>query len=370
MVTARLAIVLLVLGTVLLLIVQNTAPALPLVFLGARTLALPVGIWLGLAIALGALTTLGLTAGLTFSRPGRKSGRSPAYKYKAQPFYEPTNPDVTGASAPSADAANQSSSRFSRRDRPSGEWQAWTNLQSPNQWNDWETLSQAHHQAQASPSRSAPGQTGTTTSFWPTNWFGNRQAAQKQQIDQSFEELTQDWGDMESRSYTAPGVSPVEDSLDDINQGWDDYPAPPPPDIEAPQSPKRAYRDGSIYSYSYRQGDAPGQTDRIYAPADDQDASTYGEETADVYGPADYGPADYGPDDSNYDTSPNAPSAPLDDDPLDDDLDDPEIAEDGVVDADYRVIIPPYQPPESSQAGSDWHGEDDDWDDADDALTP
>lgn len=360
MATARLAIVLLVLGTVLLLVVQNTAPALPLVFLGARTLALPLGVWLGLAIALGALTTVGLILVLPFTRPGGRSGRSPAYKYKAQPFYEPTHPDATGASATSADAASQSSFRSGRRDRPTGEWQAWTDLKSPNQWNDWDALSQAHQQSQAPSSRSAASQTATATSFWPPNWFGDRQAAQKQQIDQSLEELTQDWGDMENRAYTAPGVSPVDDSLDDINQGWDNHPAPPPPDIETSQSPKRVYRDGSIYSYSYRQGDGLGQTDHIYAPADDQGASSDGEGTADVYGPGD----------SYYDAPPNAPAAPLNQDRLDDDLEDPEIAEDGVVDADYRVIIPPYQPPESSQADSDWRGETDDWDDADDALTP
>ncbi len=235
MATARLAIVLLVLGTVLLLVVQNTAPALPLVFLGARTLALPLGVWLGLAIALGALTTVGLILVLPFTRPGGRSGRSPAYKYKAQPFYEPTHPDATGASATSADAASQSSFRSGRRDRPTGEWQAWTDLKSPNQWNDWDALSQAHQQSQAPPSRSAASQTATATSFWPPNWFGDRQAAQKQQIDQSLEELTQDWGDMENRAYTAPGVSPVDDSLDDINQGWDNHPAPPPPTLKPPR---------------------------------------------------------------------------------------------------------------------------------------
>jgi hypothetical protein len=42
--------------------VQNTTPRLALVFLGGRTVALPLAVWLVGAIALGALTALALVS--------------------------------------------------------------------------------------------------------------------------------------------------------------------------------------------------------------------------------------------------------------------------------------------------------------------
>jgi hypothetical protein len=49
-------------------------------------------------------------------------------------------------------------------------------------------------------------------------------------------------------------------------------------------------------------------------------------------------------------------------------LDAPAVADDGVVDADYRVIIPPYSPA-AEPATDDAPQDDDEWHAADDALT-
>jgi hypothetical protein len=90
------------------------------------------------------------------------------------------------------------------------------------------------------------------------------------------------------------------------------------------------YRDGSIYSYSYRDRSGAGQTDKIYAPADDEQY-----------------------EDDEFDPEPNAGDAPQRTsadyetsslDPEDDEFDSSDLDEVGVVDADYRVIIPPAQP--------------------------
>ncbi|WOD40973.1 hypothetical protein [Nodosilinea sp. E11] len=355
MATVRLIVVLLGLGLVVLLGVQNLATALPLVFLGGRTLALPLGVWLVSAIALGAVTTL-ITTALLGAIGARSGPRSSAYKYRPQSFYEPTEP---------ASNASASASSYPRNSPPYAEpgpgvnrgngsaeedasWRDWTNLKSPGQWSDWESLSRAPKPETAAGPAGTAAASGLVDSV--TTWFSSskQQAKQQQRVNESLQALDDDWGDMEHRPYRAPGVSPVQDSLDDISQGWETN--DPSRDFEASQAPRRVYRDGSIYSYSYRNEDNPspgseGQVDNIYAPPDDT-----------VYG-------------DGYNDSPDGEDS--DHNPLGE----PELAEDGVVDADYRVIVPPYTPAAEAAATSEtWadnsNAEDDDWEDADDALTP
>lgn len=109
MATTRLVVVLLALGTVLLLLLQNLTPALPLVFLGSRTIALPVGLWLFGAISLGALTTLGLTALLKSAGGGGNNRRR--YQYEPQPFYEPAYEPTSPAAPPEGPPPSSRSDR-------------------------------------------------------------------------------------------------------------------------------------------------------------------------------------------------------------------------------------------------------------------
>ncbi|MFM7612617.1 MAG: hypothetical protein ACKO4R_00040, partial [Synechococcales cyanobacterium] len=51
-----------------ILVFQNRSPVLPVVFLGTRSLALPLGVWVVAAIILGAATT-GLIYGLVYLLP-------------------------------------------------------------------------------------------------------------------------------------------------------------------------------------------------------------------------------------------------------------------------------------------------------------
>ncbi|PZV07557.1 MAG: hypothetical protein DCF32_06995 [Leptolyngbya sp.] len=403
MATIRLIVVLLVLGAVLLLGVQNLAPTLPLVFFGGTSQALPLGIWLSGAVGLGALTTLVLTALLGSIGP-RGGDRSTAYKYRPQSFYEPTGssagtastasqagrntpPPYTAPGTRSSGAGRQSATPGTRSDNPADDdpsWRAWTNLKSPGQWSDWESLSQAP-KPEASPATSAASASGIVDSV--TTWFSSskQQAKQQQRVNESLRELDTDWDELENRPYRAPGVSPVEDHLDDITQGWEQDSGPdrnPNRDFETSHAPRRVYRDGSLYSYSYRDESDPatqsGQVDNIYAPPDDV---IYGNDPDPRYADTAYarGPV-YAADDSAY-------SRDRDEDGDDNDLGEPEIAEDGVVDADYRVIVPPYTAAAEAAAAETWSDSrsdpsrnrsepvpnrppSDEWDDADDALTP
>jgi hypothetical protein len=278
------------LGTLLLLGLQNLSPRLPLVFLGSRTLALPLGLWLVLAILLGAFTTLALNALLG---PPQNSGKRRRYQYEPQPFYEPAAPEGPsdyGARGAGADAAPIDST-----------WRDWANLPSPSQRESWGT------QRSEPPPPGAPPPPRS-----PLGWFGRRpgETGPDPRVQASLREISDDWDDVDTRRYRPAGASPVEESLEEITEGWDDLeppsaaPVPRPSDV--PSSPTQVYRDGSIYAYGYRDQAGTGQTDRIYAPPDD------------AYG-GDYGDKDYG--------ETGASAADLEDE--------------GVVDADFRVIIPP-----------------------------
>ena len=320
MATTRLVVGLLVLGTLLLLGLQNLSPSLPLVFLGGRTLALPTGFWLVLAILLGGLTTLAMNAAVGLPNRGKSSHNR--YKYEPQPFYEPANPNESSRPTDfdrrqevrsSADAA-------ARAAAADGSWRDWTDLQSPTQWNSWDDHRRSEPEPQRPPAGAPPRSPNPSPSpadpRSPLSWFGRRQDdGPDPRVQESLREITDDWDDVDPRPYRPSGVSPVEESLEEITEGWDDIDerptsygpeSRPARDYEAPKPPTQVYRDGSIYSYSYREQAGSGQTDRIYAPPDDTDDNGY--------------------DDDGYD----------DDGPDSADLDD-----ESVVDADFRVIIPP-----------------------------
>lgn len=333
MATPRLLIVLLLVGAGVLLVLQNTAPALPLVFLGIRTPAYPLAFWLVSAIALGALSSVFLASLVSGGIPSLGRGRRTPSRTGRRIEDPNTVADFKGSTQPRSTAAEAG-----RRREPAanGEWGEWTNLSSPSQWEDW---SQAEQAAGSRPQDKGP------------RWGRKRAAEQAQKVDESWQELSGGWNDLENVRYKPKGVSPVADALDELDEGWEDYPDVPPrdrapdprQDFEADQSPKRVYRDGSIYSYSYRDSDAPqGRTDSIYGPEDEEDedwqppSDRQGLEWSDEQGYED----DY--EEENFEP--------------DDPLRDPRLGPDGVVDAEYRVIVPPYRPLEKTD-----DDEDEDW---------
>lgn len=338
MATTRLGAGLLALGLVLLLGLQNLSPRLPLVFLGGRTVALPVGLWLVLAILLGGLTTLALNALVGLPHRGKSSPNR--YKYEPQPFYEPANPSEPNRpnGADRRQEVRRPADFAARSTSTDSSWRDWTDLQSPTQWNSWEDHRRPTPEPQRPPAGPPPRSPNPSPYRSPLSWFGRRPAdGPDPRVQDSLREIANDWDDIDPRSYRPSGVSPVEESLEEITEGWDDLdaqgaPSPPenapqpPRDYDAPKPPTQVYRDGSIYSYSYRDRAEAGQTDRIYVPPDDAYARGY----------------DY--DDDPYDEPYDAPynNDAYDSDAYgDEDPDSPDLEDEGVVDADFRVIIPP-----------------------------
>ena len=128
----RLFLLLVVLGGLTLLLLQNWSPVLPLVFLGLQTQALPLAVWILLSIATGAITSLFITSlfkvANLFSRlPSNKSKKvaaSPRPRpprtstQRSEPIY--TSPTTSRPSPPPvsipSDAADDWSSNPSSND--------------------------------------------------------------------------------------------------------------------------------------------------------------------------------------------------------------------------------------------------------------
>lgn len=203
-------IVLLVLvgGGLALFAISNLTPVLPLVFLGAQTISLPLAAWVGLALAAGAITSFFLqslnylhTGSSTRSREETEQIPRPraTFRREPQPTSEPEPESRTFYTPPPPPPEPPSS-------RPVSDWEERGN----ENW-DFEEESTA--------SRSSPEESG-----------GN-------------------WREGEDEGERSPSRnSPI--------------------DYETPQEPKTRSQSGSIYSYSYREGkkkeSGVGQSDVVY----------------------------------------------------------------------------------------------------------
>ncbi len=132
MAVIRLILLVVVLGIVTLLLVQNWSPVLSLVFLGVRTLPLPLAMWILFSTAAGAVTSLLITTLLKVSnyfggqqrqRPYKSAGTSP--RTKATSREEPQQPSYR----PSTAASNTESTT-------SNEFDDWETNDSRN--DDWD----------------------------------------------------------------------------------------------------------------------------------------------------------------------------------------------------------------------------------------
>jgi hypothetical protein len=244
--------------------VQNTTPRLALVFLGGRTVALPLAVWLVGAIALGALTALALVS-LAAVEPGPASrrrwrvnpeGPDPA---RRRPRSEPREPRRAAPPPPP-----YAGTRPPGPDRSGDDWGAWEQRTAANQWEDWGQM------------REPVGPDGRPLS--------QRQRRQQEQADTSFQDIAEGWDSrVERQPYVAQGGSEVEDALDDISSGWGDWGDRPPGLVDEPPPAATAY--------SYRYGeDTETRKDPVHAPVDDWvdgDEGDASEESGEVYD-ADY----------------------------------------------------------------------------------
>lgn len=203
---------------VILFAAQNLNLAVSLVFLGLRTPAIPLGIWLGAALLLGAATTLilslpdGMFSASASSRQPRRAYRSPS--------------DREGRTAPPPQDGGSQSSTLE---------DDWTTYRPVSEWEDWGKPGQAPSpnpsQASSRPPQPPPERRG----WWP---FGKRRNVQ-QQVAYSLQDIEQGWEGVDPR-VRPRGASVVEDALDEIDRGWDDF--------DVPADPQAAYPEAGFYA--------------------------------------------------------------------------------------------------------------------------
>jgi len=331
--TSRLVVAVLILCSLVILATQNLSPSLSLVFLGLRSVPLPLGVWLVAAIALGILTTIGI---FTLLDMGAAPGRAQRRQWRVQPDEPPPSSRGNGERSRSFQTDNTARSnepprytpprrephppRDSSATRPSSppqapspsqtpsaqtatrkaaaaeDWRSWGQRTPASQWEDW---SQAGTDAEAEGKQ-----------------FSRRQRKDREQAESTIQDLEKGWDDTaQDTVYVAPGGSDVEDALDDITEGWDDW------QNEAPAPAETAYSEGY--------GPNP-RVDSVYAPPDDVRPDYQDWRSPDTASDSREEDEDWGLDDDD----------PANGDP-DNDGDEDNA---GVYDADYRVIIPPYRP--------------------------
>ncbi len=308
--TSRWVIVLLVVGGLAVFILQNTSPSIALVLLGGRTVALPLAVWLGSAIALGALTAILFSDLVNFGKLA--AARSRRRRWQVRPDspadrsgtgFRDSSPDARGQTnrgiprrdGPARTSSNSSSPAAPRRDAVAAEdWQTWGERVPPSQWDDW---SQADN---AEPAGSR---------------FPRRQRQDRAKADSVLNDLDRGWEESARDTVYVPrGGSTVEDTLDDIAEGWEDWET----EDDSPAA--------TAYSYGYGERGSSSRVDSVYGPPDDE-LEEYQDRPAAEGDRAE----DWGLDE---------PSPTVNADARERDTEDSE----GVYDADYRVIIPPYRP--------------------------
>lgn len=302
--TPRLVITLLVVCGLAMFILQNGSPALKLVFLGFRSVALPLSFWLGSAIALGCLTTLGITQLLGSTTPSSRNRRrwqvrpdTDAAPRDTRPPYNTPRRSEARRSPPPPKAEPRSS--VNRSTAPPEDWQTWENRNPASRWEDW---------SQASSADSADAN------------FPKRQRQDRAKAKSTIHEMAQGWDEAaQDTVYVAPGGSDVQDALDDIVDGWDNL------DVEQPPSQ-------TAYAYGHQDRDRESRVDTVHGPPDDQ-LPRY----QDWYVSPDDEDSD---EDWGLDIEPNSEASTTSNRAASEEAE----RGDGVYDADYRVIIPPQQP--------------------------
>ena len=331
--TARFVIAFLIICGLLVFVLQNTSPDIAVVFLGIRTPALPLSVWLGSAIALGALTTLALN-GFTHFRdilpqrsrrrrwqvhPDSSSGTSGAKDFNASRPAASRSAASQSASKRDTPRRPASSTSSTRQNRPkptpkdtavTEDWQAWGDRTPASQWEDW---------TQAD----SPGSTASSPAANQANQkLSKRQRQDREKADNALGEMAEGWDrSAHDTVYVPPGGSTVDDTLDEIADGWDSW------DTEDTAPSETAY------SYQYRGAEQASRVDAVYGPPDDADDHQTKRAT-----PTEDDNEDWGLDPEDHLNEASGTSK------ANDDSSDDSEESDGVYDADYRVIIPPHRP--------------------------
>ncbi|WP_341738424.1 LapA family protein [Microcoleus sp. CAWBG640] len=220
---------------------QNVAPV-SLVFLGMRSPAVPLSIWILFSIGTGVVTSLLISGLLAFSNylsqmRGRTSRNSPPRNTFAQDRRTPYSPSP----APRKQEINPDRPRGNRETQPTSGYQ--TEYGTPTAYNAQTFQQDVRPPNSGNATTSA--QAGTSIAADDEDdWVSEPSKIGSQQGDD-------DWGD-EREIVDRP---PVNDVLE-AN----------PRDYEAKQEPKSQSWSGSVYSYGYRDPSKSGvgQTESVY----------------------------------------------------------------------------------------------------------
>lgn len=276
----RLFLLLVVLGGLTLLLGQNWSPVLPLVFLGAKTQALPLAIWILLSVAAGALTSLFITGlfklGNYFTRsssrrkaapPPRSSAQRSQARYTAT-SRPATKPEPKTPSNPANDWLSDSSTNDD--DWGFEEDTAKTRSNSPK---DVSSAAKSNYQAGSysysyqEPSNSGVGKTESV-------YDADYRVIKPPYSQPDTAENDEDVEFSAQPSVSNPAASPSKPDTDSTpNNDVDDWDSDSDSDdwdfeedsketpftdtvtsnYEVNNEPKSGYRAGSVYSYSYRE---------------------------------------------------------------------------------------------------------------------
>lgn len=119
----RIILLLVILGGLTLLLVQNWSPVLPLVFLGVATPALPLAVWILISLAAGASTSLAIASLLQLTNYFSQS--KPSNQRQVQPPPRPQSPPQQAAYT-AASKASPKATPPPPSDRAVDDWQEST----------------------------------------------------------------------------------------------------------------------------------------------------------------------------------------------------------------------------------------------------
>ncbi|MEG5211092.1 LapA family protein [Microcoleus sp. ARI1-A1] len=215
---------------------QNVEPALSLVFLGIRSPALPLSIWILLSVGTGVVTSLLISALLSFSnylsqtrdRSGRDIRSREAVSPDRRTAYAPPVPPRKQEIDPDFETVNSQTSYRTEYGTPAGYTPQTFQQQTPNP-------PAAKNYAQQTTVQAADDE---------DDWVSDGSKSGSGGSDD-------DWGDDRSK-VDRPQVN--------------DVPATNPKAYETKQEPKSKSWAGSVYSYGYRDPSQSGvgQTESVY----------------------------------------------------------------------------------------------------------
>lgn len=212
----RLGLLLVSVVAIVIFIQQNLSPVLPLTFLGMKTVAFPLSLWILFALAAGVLTAQLVVMLLQF--PIAASQRSQA---SDRPREARANSSVNDGKIPDARSVQA---------RSKGDESSYSNREKTTTYAD----------SFRSGSKAA-ADFGTVRDLQDnsTNWVDD-------------EEVEQNWVDDDSQNWVDEPIEPATKSSATPKV------TPLKTDYEVPKSPTSEYRSGTIYSYSYRKPENTG----------------------------------------------------------------------------------------------------------------